>query len=242
MSTDRVQSVDRAFSLLEHLADGGGSLSLSELGTRSGLPMPTIHRLMRSLVSQGYVRQEPSRRYAIGPRMIRLGESASRMLGSWATAASGPAGRPVRRDHQHGHARRRLGGLCGPGPLPAVDADVHRGRPDGDAAQHRRRQGDLVHARRRRGPRHRQAYRDARRAPSTPSPLQTACLRRWARSASGVRHRRRRTRARRTLHRGTDQRAAVSGCLVGVGSRQPGDGRSDRGDGAGDGEGGQPVA
>lgn len=85
MSTERVQSVDRAFSLLEHLADGGGSLSLSELGNRSGLPMPTIHRLMRSLVNQGYVRQEPSRRYALGPRMIRLGESATRMLGSWAS-------------------------------------------------------------------------------------------------------------------------------------------------------------
>ncbi|MEJ7629529.1 MAG: IclR family transcriptional regulator [Nocardioidaceae bacterium] len=85
MAPERVQSVDRAFALLEHLADGGGSLTLSELGTRSGLPMPTIHRLMRSLVNQGYVRQEPSRRYAIGPRMIRLGESAGRMLGSWAT-------------------------------------------------------------------------------------------------------------------------------------------------------------
>jgi IclR family acetate operon transcriptional repressor len=84
MPEERVQSVDRAFSLIEHLADGGGSLTLSELGTRSGLPMPTIHRLMRSLVAQGYVRQEPSRRYAIGPRMIRLGEAASRMLGSWA--------------------------------------------------------------------------------------------------------------------------------------------------------------
>jgi IclR family acetate operon transcriptional repressor len=84
MAEERVQSVDRAFSLIEHLADGGGSLTLSELGTRSGLPMPTIHRLMRSLVAQGYVRQEPSRRYAIGPRMIRLGEAASRMLGSWA--------------------------------------------------------------------------------------------------------------------------------------------------------------
>jgi IclR family acetate operon transcriptional repressor len=85
MAEERVQSVDRAFSLIEHLADGGGSLTLSELGSRSGLPMPTIHRLLRSLVVQGYVRQEPSRRYAIGPRMIRLGESASRMLGSWAT-------------------------------------------------------------------------------------------------------------------------------------------------------------
>lgn len=84
MVPERVQSVDRAFSLLEHLADGGGSLTLSELAARSALPMPTIHRLMRSLVNQGYVRQEPSRRYAMGPRMIRLGESASRMLGSWA--------------------------------------------------------------------------------------------------------------------------------------------------------------
>ncbi len=84
MPGERVQSVDRAFILLEHLADGGGSLSLSELGARSGLPMPTIHRLLRSLVNQGYVRQEPSRRYALGPRMIRLGELAGRMLGSWA--------------------------------------------------------------------------------------------------------------------------------------------------------------
>jgi len=85
MAPERVQSVDRAFSLLEHLADGGGSLTLSELAARSALPMPTIHRLMRSLVHQGYVRQEPSRRYAMGPRMIRLGDAASRMLGSWAT-------------------------------------------------------------------------------------------------------------------------------------------------------------
>ncbi|HEV2927265.1 MAG TPA: IclR family transcriptional regulator [Propionibacteriaceae bacterium] len=79
-----MQSVDRVFALLECLADGGGSLSLSELAARTKLPMPTIHRLVRSLVSQGYVRQEASKRYALGPRMIRLGESASRMLGSWA--------------------------------------------------------------------------------------------------------------------------------------------------------------
>ena len=85
--TERVQSVDRVFGLLEHLADGGGSLSLSELAARSALPMPTIHRLIRFLVSQGYVRQEPSKRYTIGPRMIWLGEAASRMLGSWATPA-----------------------------------------------------------------------------------------------------------------------------------------------------------
>ncbi len=85
MNPDRVQSVDRAFSLLEHLADAGGVLGVTEMATVSGLPPPTIHRLMRSLVSQGYVRQDPSRRYAIGPRLIRIGEAASRMLGAWAT-------------------------------------------------------------------------------------------------------------------------------------------------------------
>jgi IclR family transcriptional regulator, acetate operon repressor len=81
---DRVQSVDRAFGLLEHMADAGGPVGLSELATISGLPLPTIHRLIRSLVNQGYVRQERSRRYALGPGLIRLGESANRMLGSWA--------------------------------------------------------------------------------------------------------------------------------------------------------------
>jgi len=85
VSSDRVQSVARAFSLLEHLADAGGALGVTEMATVSGLPPPTIHRLLRSLVSQGYVRQDSSRRYLIGPRLIRIGEAASRMLGAWAT-------------------------------------------------------------------------------------------------------------------------------------------------------------
>lgn len=79
-----VRSLERAFELLEHLADAGGALTLSELTEVSGLPAPTIYRLIRTLVNQGYVRQEPSRRYALGPRLIRLGETSSRMLGGWA--------------------------------------------------------------------------------------------------------------------------------------------------------------
>lgn len=79
-----VQSLERAFDLLERMADAGGEVGLSELSASSGLPLPTIHRLMRTLVSCGGVRQQPNRRYALGPRLIRLGESASRLLGSWA--------------------------------------------------------------------------------------------------------------------------------------------------------------
>ncbi|GAA4860410.1 MULTISPECIES: IclR family transcriptional regulator [Saccharopolyspora] len=79
-----VQSVERTFDLLELMADAGGEVALSELADRSGLPLPTIHRIMRTLVSAGYARQQPSRRYALGPRLIRLGETASKALGSWA--------------------------------------------------------------------------------------------------------------------------------------------------------------
>jgi IclR family acetate operon transcriptional repressor len=79
-----VQTIERAFHLLEVLAAGGGEMSISQLADASGLPMPTIHRLLRTLVAQGYVRQQPSRRYALGPRLIWLGESAERLLAAWA--------------------------------------------------------------------------------------------------------------------------------------------------------------
>ncbi|GAA4620559.1 allantoin degradation transcriptional regulator AllR [Saccharopolyspora hordei] len=79
-----MQSVERTFELLELMADAGGEVALSELAEKSGLPLPTIHRIIRTLVSNGYARQQPSRRYALGPRLIRLGETASRALGSWA--------------------------------------------------------------------------------------------------------------------------------------------------------------
>lgn len=80
-----VQSLGRAFELLEHMAEAGGEASLSQLSEASGLAMGTIHRLVRTLVNLGYVRQQPSsRRYALGPRLIRLGETASRQIGTWA--------------------------------------------------------------------------------------------------------------------------------------------------------------
>ena len=83
-SSGGVQSLQRAFDLLERLADAGGEASLSELAATSGLPLPTIHRLVRTLVTLGYVRQNRNRRYTLGSRLIRLGESAARQFGTWA--------------------------------------------------------------------------------------------------------------------------------------------------------------
>ena len=75
--------MERACNVLEVMANAGGSLGVSALAESVGLPLPTIHRLIRTLVSCGYVRQLPSRRYALGPKLIRLGESATQLIGAW---------------------------------------------------------------------------------------------------------------------------------------------------------------
>lgn len=78
--TGSVQSLERAFGLLEMMAAAGGMIGLSQLATGSGLPLATIHRLVRTLVALGYVRQEPSRQYVLGPKLIRLGDTSSHRL------------------------------------------------------------------------------------------------------------------------------------------------------------------
>jgi len=79
-----VHSLERACAILETLADAGGTLGLSQIATRVDLPLPTTHRFVRTLVDVGYLRQEPSRQYSLGPKLIWLGECSTHMLGSWA--------------------------------------------------------------------------------------------------------------------------------------------------------------
>ena len=82
-----VQSVGRVLDLLEIVGAAGGEIGLSELAAKSGLPLPSIHRLVRTLVDRGYMRQLSNRRYALGARLVPLGQVAGAMLGAW--------GRPV---------------------------------------------------------------------------------------------------------------------------------------------------
>src|SRR5699024_8794319 len=84
--TGAVQSVERVFHLLEVVADAEREMSLSDLSQAVELPLPTIHRLLRTLVISGHIRQLPNRTYALGPRLIWLREAATRQLG--------PTGRP----------------------------------------------------------------------------------------------------------------------------------------------------
>ncbi len=77
-----VQSIERAFAVLELVATNGGSMALSTLARGAALPPATLHRLAATLVDLGYLRQEASRRYALGPRLALLADR------SWARLSS----------------------------------------------------------------------------------------------------------------------------------------------------------
>ena len=65
----RVQSVDRAFSLLDALCRRGGRASLGELVADTGLAAATVHRLCGTLAESGHLRRDAGRGYLLGPRL-----------------------------------------------------------------------------------------------------------------------------------------------------------------------------
>jgi IclR family acetate operon transcriptional repressor len=77
-----VQSLHRALDLVEAVAARGGHLTLGEIAAVTDVPLPTVHRLLRTLVDRGYMRQLPNRRYALGFRLVPLGATASSMVGA----------------------------------------------------------------------------------------------------------------------------------------------------------------
>ncbi len=66
-------TVRNAVLLLQLLAEGPAYQHLTDLADRSGLSLPTVHRLLRSLVLAEVVEQDPrSSRYGLGPELVRL--------------------------------------------------------------------------------------------------------------------------------------------------------------------------
>ncbi|MCW2541132.1 MAG: transcriptional regulator, IclR family [Frankiales bacterium] len=76
-----VQSLHRALDILELVAARGGSASIAEIAAAAELPAPTTHRLLRTLVERGYMRQLPNRTYALGFRLVPLGATANVLSG-----------------------------------------------------------------------------------------------------------------------------------------------------------------
>ncbi len=80
-----VQVIERALSLLEHLALIGTWVGVSELSQATGQPVGTVHRLLMTLLARGYVaRDERTRRYTIGPACHFL-TARPRFISDWKT-------------------------------------------------------------------------------------------------------------------------------------------------------------
>jgi IclR family transcriptional regulator, KDG regulon repressor len=72
-----VQSLGRAFAILEEVARHREGIGLADLSKRVGLHNSTAFHLAKTLVALGYIRQEPdSRRYRVGRPLFALAASA----------------------------------------------------------------------------------------------------------------------------------------------------------------------
>ena len=101
-----VQSVGRVLDVFEAVAAAGGESSISEIALACGLPVPTIHRLVRTVVARGYMRAaaQPALRTGFAPRAPRRGRQRD-ARGIGPARARGP-GRGARRVRQHRGSRR----------------------------------------------------------------------------------------------------------------------------------------
>ena len=136
-----VQSVERAFELLEIMASAGPSIAFGELAARAELPQPTIHRLVRTLLNTGLRQAASQPALCVGPQADSARGAARRVSSGrgrvriWPNSSSERARAPIWRSGQ------RHGGLRCPGTVTALHADVHRSRSARPHAFHRGRQG-----------------------------------------------------------------------------------------------------
>ncbi len=70
---ESVQSIDRAFDILEVLATQRDGLGVTEIARRVGLHKSTVHRLLTSMASRGYIeKNETSSSYRLGLKFVEL--------------------------------------------------------------------------------------------------------------------------------------------------------------------------
>lgn len=93
-----LRSVSNALRVIEAIVEADRSLSVSEVAQRLGLGASSTHRLLSTLVGAGFARQDPDRRYGVGPTLARIGarsaappllRDAARPVIRWLARASG---------------------------------------------------------------------------------------------------------------------------------------------------------
>jgi len=73
MAERTVQSIDRAFQILEVLALEKNGLGVTEIGNRVGLHKSTVHRLLTAMAERGYIeKNQDTGMYKLGLKFIEL--------------------------------------------------------------------------------------------------------------------------------------------------------------------------
>jgi DNA-binding IclR family transcriptional regulator len=71
-----VAAVERAFAVLDALADGQAELGTNEIARRTGINASTVSRLLATLAGAGFVEHvEATGRYRLGLRLLELGNA-----------------------------------------------------------------------------------------------------------------------------------------------------------------------
>jgi DNA-binding IclR family transcriptional regulator len=104
-----IQSIERAAAILRVLAAGQRRLGVSELAERLGLAKGTVHGLLRTLQTEGFVEQDAeSGKYQLGASLLQLASSyldvnelRARSL-VWSDALASRTGEAVRVGTLHG--------------------------------------------------------------------------------------------------------------------------------------------
>ncbi|MCH7957949.1 MAG: helix-turn-helix domain-containing protein [Proteobacteria bacterium] len=74
--TGYVKSLDKALALLERLGEADNALTLSDLAQRAGLPLPTAHRLLRTLERRRFVHFDAAQTlWSIGVKTFIVGNA-----------------------------------------------------------------------------------------------------------------------------------------------------------------------
>ncbi len=68
-----VQSLERALTIVEHMAEAGRPVTISELSEGVNLKISTVHRLLNTLLNRGYVEQDPeTNKYQLGLKLLEV--------------------------------------------------------------------------------------------------------------------------------------------------------------------------
>lgn len=83
-SHGQVQSIARAFTVLETVARAEAAIGVTEIAAQTGLPTGTVYRMASTLVDLGYLIKNQRSKYSIGSRVLLLAKANDDALASLA--------------------------------------------------------------------------------------------------------------------------------------------------------------